>query len=102
MQVAKRSKCLRQYCLFFREGLLCGGCDCDECLNDGQHEAEREAAIALVKTSEPLALSFTDEIRPDHQVLVCGIKDAKKRHVRGCRYDDVHSNVRHDDRAVVP
>ena len=82
----KKSKCVRQYCVCFRAGLLCEGCDCADCLNDGKHEAERLAAIEHIKTSDPLA--FVDKIRPEqeNQMLVDDSKDAKKHHVRGCRY----------------
>ena len=59
----KKSKCVRQYCVCFRAGLLCEGCDCSECLNDGAHEVERLAAIQHIKTSDPLA--FVDKIRPE-------------------------------------
>ena len=73
----KKSKCVRQYCVCFRAGrfmlpmgtltempcvmrqempltffilhagLLCDGCECSECLNDGKHEPERLAAIEV-------------------------------------------------------
>jgi len=59
----KKSKCVRQYCVCFRAGLLCEGCECAECLNDGKHEVERLAAIEHIKTSDPLA--FVDKIRPE-------------------------------------
>lgn len=59
----KKSKCVRQYCVCFRAGLLCEGCECSECLNDGKHEIERLAAIEHIKTSDPLA--FVDKIRPE-------------------------------------
>jgi hypothetical protein len=84
----KKSKCVRQYCVCFRAGLLCEGCDCAECLNDGKHESERLAAIEHIKTSDPLA--FVDKIRPEQetQMFVDDKPDAKKHHVRGCRYDN--------------
>ena len=41
----KKSKCVRQYCVCFRAGLLCEGCECSECLNDGKHEVERLARL---------------------------------------------------------
>eukprot|EP00960_Hanusia_phi_P056833 763381-Hanusia_phi.AAC.5 len=37
----KKSKCVRQYCVCFRAALLCDGCDCVDCYNDGQHEQVR-------------------------------------------------------------
>jgi hypothetical protein len=89
----KKSKCVRQYCVCFRAGLLCEGCDCAECLNDGKHESERLAAIEHIKTSDPLA--FVDKIRPEQETqmfvddkFVDDKPDAKKHHVRGCRYDN--------------
>lgn len=37
----KKSKCIRQYCICFRAGELCQGCDCVDCYNDGEHEEDR-------------------------------------------------------------
>ena len=81
----KKSKCVRQYCVCFRAGLLCEGCECSECLNDGKHEVERLAAIEHIKTSDPLA--FVDKIRPENQQdsQIEEGKDGRKHHVRGCR-----------------
>mmetsp|Transcript_72318 Transcript_72318/g.165693 ORF Transcript_72318/g.165693 Transcript_72318/m.165693 type:complete len:653 (+) Transcript_72318:3-1961(+) len=76
----KKSKCVRQYCICFRAGLLCEGCDCAECLNDGKHEEERLAAIDHIKTSDPLA--FVEKIRPDGTEIAL---EESKIHVRGCR-----------------
>ena len=71
---------MRQYCICFRAGLLCEGCDCVECLNDGKHEEERLAAIEHIKTSDPLA--FVEKIRPDGTEVA---QEDAKIHVRGCR-----------------
>jgi hypothetical protein len=83
----KKSKCVRQYCVCFRAGLLCDGCDCNDCFNDGKHEVERLAAIEHIKTSDPLA--FVEKIRDDNgqpdKLLIEEMKDPKKHHVRGCR-----------------
>jgi hypothetical protein len=77
----KKSKCVRQYCVCFRAGLLCEGCECNDCLNDGKHEEERKAAIEHIKTSDPLA--FVDKVRPDGEEEV---EDKNSKvHVRGCR-----------------
>jgi hypothetical protein len=76
---------VRQYCICFRAGLLCEGCDCVECLNDGKHEEERLAAIEHIKTSDPLA--FVEKIRPDGTEVssVLERERLEKIHVRGCR-----------------
>mmetsp|Transcript_7329 Transcript_7329/g.17915 ORF Transcript_7329/g.17915 Transcript_7329/m.17915 type:complete len:168 (+) Transcript_7329:666-1169(+) len=59
----KKSKCIRQYCICFRAGVLCQGCDCVECLNDGDHEEERQAVVDHIKTLDPWA--FVDKLAPE-------------------------------------
>ena len=79
----KKSKCVRQYCVCFRAGLLCEGCDCSDCLNDGAHEVERLAAIQHIKTSDPLA--FVDKIRPEVLFLSHTHTHARKHSPVRCR-----------------
>eukprot|EP00960_Hanusia_phi_P012786 373510-Hanusia_phi.AAC.3 len=75
----KKSKCVRQYCVCFRAGVLCDGCDCVDCYNDGKHEKERLAAVEHIKTSDPLA--FETKIKPD----VESSNTTTIHHVRGCK-----------------
>ncbi|EKX32185.1 hypothetical protein GUITHDRAFT_148793 [Guillardia theta CCMP2712] len=79
----KKSKCVRQYCVCFRAALLCEGCDCVDCYNDGQHEQERLAAIEHIKTSDPLA--FADRVRAEGDAASVSVESKPKQHVRGCK-----------------
>lgn len=86
----KKSKCIRQYCICFRAGELCQGCDCVDCFNDGDHEQDRKAAIEHIKISDPLA--FGDKVRDGDTPAQTSRAAATAKsqinqvhHVRGCK-----------------
>mmetsp|Transcript_42301 Transcript_42301/g.100462 ORF Transcript_42301/g.100462 Transcript_42301/m.100462 type:complete len:522 (+) Transcript_42301:128-1693(+) len=77
----KKSKCLKLYCECFSAGVLCDGCKCADCANDGEHEGERLAAVEAIKSRNPVAFApkILDEVQQD-----------KGHHARGCRCKKSH------------
>jgi len=62
---------------------LCGGCKCQDCANDGQHEPERLQAVESIKqrNSNAFAPKIIDEEERDKAVGA---------HARGCRCKKSH------------
>jgi len=79
----KKSRCLKLYCECFAAGDLCGGCKCQDCANDGQHEPERLQAVESIKqrNSNAFAPKIIDEEEQDKAVGA---------HARGCRCKKSH------------
>ena len=79
----KKSRCLKLYCECFAAGDLCGGCKCQDCANDGQHEPERLQAVESIKqrNSNAFAPKIIDEEERDKAVGA---------HARGCRCKKSH------------
>ena len=77
----KKSKCLKLYCECFSAGVVCDGCKCVECANDGGHEEERLAAVEAIKSRN--ALAFAPKILEEEQ-------QDKGHHARGCRCKKSH------------
>lgn len=51
----KHSKCLKLYCLCFSLGIFCDGCNCDDCHNNVENEAARQAAVEITLERNPKA-----------------------------------------------
>ncbi|XP_058114188.1 protein tesmin/TSO1-like CXC 5 isoform X2 [Magnolia sinica] len=51
----KNSKCLKLYCECFASGIYCEGCNCTNCHNNVEHEAERHEAIEATLERNPNA-----------------------------------------------
>jgi len=55
------SRCLKKYCVCFAAGRLCtsGTCGCTDCANDGEHTAERLAALAKLTPKKQVGCTCT-------------------------------------------
>jgi len=78
----KKSRCLKLYCECFSAGVICSGCKCMECANDGDHEEERLQAVETIKMRNQNA--FAPKIVDEQQQL------AGSMHARGCRCKKSH------------
>ncbi|KAA8492400.1 Protein tesmin/TSO1-like CXC 5 [Porphyridium purpureum] len=75
-----RSQCIQQYCVCFKAGGVCSPhCTCNNCLNNENNEALREARISQVQERYPLA--FTSKVLAAH---VEGGTKPVMVHARGC------------------
>jgi len=78
-----RSKCLKQYCLCFRNDVRCTPqCRCEDCHNDGDHEKERICAIRHIRRNRATAFSGTALEAVDVQVA---LTRGSVKTLRGCR-----------------
>mmetsp|Transcript_26194 Transcript_26194/g.33959 ORF Transcript_26194/g.33959 Transcript_26194/m.33959 type:complete len:740 (-) Transcript_26194:372-2591(-) len=71
----KRSKCLKLYCDCFGASILCKGCNCVDCFNDGTKEHERLRAIKSLLQRKPNA--FKDKFAKQGS-------SAQAQHSQGC------------------
>jgi len=79
----KKSKCLKLYCECFSAGVMCAGCKCADCANDGNHEPERLQAMKSIKQRN--ANAFAPKIVDER------VQEADKgMHARGCRCKKSH------------
>lgn len=78
-----RTKCLKQYCACFRTDQRCtSDCVCQDCRNDGKHEAERMMAVRHVRMHSNTAFKGTRLAANDQQVIT---PRGSVRILRGCR-----------------
>ena len=78
-----RTKCLKQYCACFRTDQRCtSDCVCQDCRNDGMHEAERMMAVRHVRMHSNTAFKGTRLAANDQQVIT---PRGSVRILRGCR-----------------
>jgi len=70
-----KSQCLKLYCDCFANGEFCSNCNCQNCSNNMEHEAERSKAIKACLERNPQA--FHPKIGKTRGV-------AERRHTKGC------------------
>lgn len=80
----KKSRCLKLYCECFSAGVICEGCKCMDCANDGEHEDERLQAVDAIKMRNQNA--FAPKIVDEEQQMSA----AGSMHARGCRCKKSH------------
>eukprot|EP00606_Chrysophyceae_sp_TOSAG23-5_P000102 GSChrysophyteH2.ASY1.ANO1.371.1 assembled CDS len=71
----RKTKCIKLYCDCFRVSKFCEGCNCIECSNTGEKEAERKSAISGILERNPDA--FAPRIKEDPN-------SNSKGHLSGC------------------
>ncbi|XP_047973313.1 protein tesmin/TSO1-like CXC 6 isoform X2 [Salvia hispanica] len=59
----KNSRCLKLYCECFANGVYCDGCNCVNCYNTKEKEAERKEAIGAVLERKPDAFYGAEQSR---------------------------------------
>lgn len=70
-----KSQCLKLYCDCFANGEFCNNCNCHNCSNNINHEAERSKAIKACLERNPYA--FHPKIGKTRGI-------AERRHTKGC------------------
>ncbi|VEL06884.1 unnamed protein product [Protopolystoma xenopodis] len=66
-----KSHCLKLYCECFSQGITCANCNCNNCLNNVNHEDDRRRAIKSILERNPMAF---------HSKIVIG----DRKHSKGC------------------
>ncbi|KAK6161843.1 hypothetical protein DH2020_001684 [Rehmannia glutinosa] len=74
----KNSRCLKLYCECFASGIYCDGCNCINCLNKMEHEADRKGSIDAILERNPNAF------RPKIASSPRGATDGGVEHNKGC------------------
>uniref|UniRef100_A0A1I7ZJE5 CRC domain-containing protein n=1 Tax=Steinernema glaseri TaxID=37863 RepID=A0A1I7ZJE5_9BILA len=73
-----KSMCLKLYCDCFANGEFCRDCNCKDCHNNLDHEAERTRAIKASLERNPNAF------KPKIGLLTKGKSDVERLHQKGC------------------
>ncbi|XP_065197248.1 protein lin-54 homolog [Sycon ciliatum] len=71
-----KSMCLKLYCECFANGEFCSNCNCNNCHNSMEHEADRSTAIKACLERNPHA--FHPKIQTKRQ------GEKERRHTKGC------------------
>ncbi|PIN02272.1 hypothetical protein CDL12_25223 [Handroanthus impetiginosus] len=74
----KNSRCLKLYCECFATGVYCDGCNCTNCYNKIEHEADRKESIDMILERNPNAF------RPKIASSPHGPADRGAEHKKGC------------------
>ncbi|KAI3468227.1 hypothetical protein Pfo_024890 [Paulownia fortunei] len=74
----KNSRCLKLYCECFASGTYCDGCNCTNCHNKMEYEAERKGSIHAILERNP------DAFRPKIASSPHGAADGGVEHNKGC------------------
>ncbi|MFH4979975.1 hypothetical protein AB6A40_006684 [Gnathostoma spinigerum] len=73
-----KSMCLKLYCDCFANGEFCNDCNCKDCHNNLENEAERSRAIKASLERNPHAF------KPKIGVAARGLVDVERLHQKGC------------------
>ncbi|KAL6524086.1 hypothetical protein OROMI_031181 [Orobanche minor] len=74
----KQKQCNSEYCECFASGIYCDGCNCINCHNNMEHEADRKGSIDAILEKNPIAFRKIAS-SPD------GATDGGGEHNKGCR-----------------